>query len=226
MVNLYVKTFFVSFIIFSLGIILGINIESFIVSDFAGQTNQVENSMQEMELEMLYFQSIKQNDSCSFLNEIVRRTNINLDKLSEELSQYSKEKMLFTRNDVDELKRRYTLLLIKNWLLQEKIKEQCGTNTISVLYFYDTKNCEDCLIQGKVLSLFKYSLKEKIMIFPIDINIDSSMVKILIEKYNITVRPSLEVDEIVYKGILTKDELKTILCSKLDENNKQTCYDI
>lgn len=220
MVNLYFKTFIVSFIIFILGIFIGLNIEKYVASDVTEQTKQIENSIQEMELEMLYFQNIEQAESCGFLNEVVRRTNINLDELSLQLSHYSEEKILFTRNEAKGLKRKYTFLLIKDWLLQEKIKKDCGTKTISILYFYDTEECDDCLIQGQVLSLFKEKLKEKLMIFPIDRNIETSMIGVLIKKFNINIVPSLVINGNVYVGIQSKDQLKKILCEKLD---KETC---
>lgn len=223
MVNLYLKTFVVSLVIFVLGIFIGLNMERFVASDVADQTQQIENSIQEMELEMLYFQGVEQRESCDFLNEIVRRTNINLDELSLQLSHYSEEKILFTRSNVKELKRKYTFLLIKDWLLQEKIKKDCGTDTVSILYFYDTEDCGDCLVQGNVLSLFKSSLKEKIMIFPIDVNVESSMVGILLHKYNISSRPALEIEGKVYKGIQSKDEIKKIICGKLKEKDKEIC---
>lgn len=226
MVNLYLKTFLVSFFIFIIGIFIGLNIEKYVASDVSEQTKQIENSIQEMELEMLYFQGIEQKESCDFLNEIVRRTNINLDELSNQISRYSEEKILFTRGDARELKRKYTFLLIKDWLLQEKIKKDCGTDTISVLYFYDTEDCYDCLIQGNVLSLFKENLKEKLMIFPIDVGIESSMVDVLSVKYAVTSRPALVVDGEIYRGIQSKDELKNIFCEKLVGEEKEVCNSI
>jgi len=105
--------------------------------------------------------------------------------------------------------------LIKDWILQGKIRQDCGTNSVSVLYFYDTKNCDDCIIQGNILSILKSSFKEKLMVFPLDKNINLTMLRILMNRYNITKIPSVVINDEVYSGIVSEKDLKKILCSGL-----------
>lgn len=217
MVNLYIKALLISIVIFVSGLFVGLFIERFFVSDLATRTSFIENSVQEIELEMLYFQGLDEAFSCDFLNEIVRKTNNNLDMLAGQLLGYSEKNILFTGIEIKNIKSRYTFLLVKDWLLQERIKKSCGTNTVTILYFYDTEGCDDCVIQGNILTILKNSFKERVMVFPLDVRIGVTMVDILMNRFNITSTPALVIDETVYSGITTKEQLKDIICSKLTE---------
>lgn len=221
--NIYVKAFFLSLGIFLIGLFVGINIENFIRSDLVARASDIESSIQEIELEMLYFQGLNASYSCDFLNEIVRKTNNNLDSLSEKLANYPESNVLFGSSEVKAIKRKYTFLLIKDWLLQERIKVNCGTKSVSVLYFYKTENCDDCIIQGNILSSLKNSFKEKLMIFPLDVKVQLSMIEILMNRFNITSTPSLVIEEKVYKEIVSKNELKNIICEIFKEENLPLC---
>lgn len=221
--NIYVKAFFLSLGIFLVGLFIGMNIENFIRSDLIARASDIESSIQEIELEMLYFQGLNANYSCDFLNEIVRKTNNNLDSLSAQLVNYPESNVLFGGAEAKRIKSKYTFLLIKDWLLQERIKTNCGTKSVSVLYFYKTIDCDDCIVQGDVLSSLKSSFKEKLMIFPLDIRVQLSMMEILMRRYNITSTPSLVMEEKVYRGIVSKDGIKNIICEIFKEENLTEC---
>jgi len=216
--NIYLKAFLLSLSIFLIGLFIGIGLETYLASSWLNKASEIESSVQEMELEMLYFQNLNESYSCDFLTEIVRKTNNNLDVLAGQLSQYSEGNIIFTRQDIEGLKRRYTSLLIKDWMLQERIKRNCGTKIFTILYFYDREGCDNCLIQGNVLSSLKYSFTEKLMIFPIDIKVENSMKDVLLKRFNITIMPSLVIDEKVYSGINSKSTLNNMICSYLKEN--------
>jgi len=216
--NIYTKAFLISAGIFIIGIFIGMNVEKFVASDFISRTRYVEESVQEIELEMLYFQGLNETYSCNFLGEIVRRTNNNLDELSGQLSRYSETNVLFGGTDVENLKKRYTSLLIKDWILQERIKKMCGDKTVTILYFYDRRGCDDCIIQGNILSILKNSFREKIMIFPLDRRVDLSMIGVLMSRFNVTTVPSIVIEEKTYSGIVVGEKLERIACSILNEN--------
>jgi len=221
--NIYIKAFFLSLGIFLVGLFVGINIENFIRSDLIVRASDIESSIQEIELEMLYFQGLNASYSCDFLNEIVRKTNNNLDSLSDQLANYPESNILFGSSEAKRIKRKYSFLLIKDWLLQERIKAGCGTKAVSILYFYKTVNCGDCIIQGDILSGLKNSFKEKLMIFPLDVNVELSMIEILMSRFGITSTPSLVIDDEVHGKIVSKDELKNIICEIFEQENLTAC---
>ena len=215
--NLYLKTLIITIIVFSFGIFIVLNIEGMFLSVFLLVMSSIENDVRNMELEMLYFQEMSGNESCVFLNEMVRRTNNKLDELSSELLSYREDNIIFTKSKITNLKQTYTYFLIKDWILQEKVKDECETDTVSVLYFYKIDECDKCIIQGDILSLLKDKFKNKLMIFPLDINVDLGMMKVLMSNFNVTTVPSLVIDGEVYTDVTKRNALEYTICSKISD---------
>src|SRR2546428_10635545 len=185
MVNIFLKAFVISLFLFAIGIAVGIGIEQVNTFGFAVKTSSIEDSIQQIELEMLYFQTLNSSNSCDFLNSVLVKTNNNLDLLSGQLEKYSDKNVIFSENVLD-VKAKYSNLLIKSWLLQEKIKSMCNSQVTTILYFYNPLNCGDCQVQGNVLSVLKNSFKERLMVYPLDVRLDVDMIKILMNRYNTT----------------------------------------
>jgi hypothetical protein len=210
--KIYIEAFFISLAIFIAGLLIGYYLEKSSVSEIEERTKEIERSIRQAELEMLYFQTINASD-CATLNEVVRRININLDELATKLASFSEDALL--SKSLEELKEEYTYLLIKNWILVEKMKESCKSQIATILYFYKRKNCDDCLVQGNILSALKLKYKEKLMIFPLDSEVKVEMVKILMGKYNITSFPSIVVLGKKYEGIVSKEEVEKLILQQL-----------
>lgn len=213
--NVYIKAFLITVVVFLLGLFVGLNIERFVLSDLEKKSASVESSIRDIELELLYFQGLNETDSCTFLKEVVRSTNNQLDVMADQLSSYVGNDILFTAGQVADVKATYTSLLIKGWILQERIKKECSSGGVSVLYFYSTNSCDDCVLQGDVLMLLKDTFKDKLMVFPLDVAVDSNMVGILMSKYGVKSEPSIVINGRLYSGIMQKDRLKSIICSSL-----------
>lgn len=216
--GIYAKAFFISVGIFFSGLLIGLYLERSTTISLSSKTSNIESTVQEIELEILYFQGLNESSSCNFLNEIIRKTNNNLDDLADQLSRYSEKDIILTRDDLESLKKRYSFLLIKDWLLQERIKSDCGSRSASILYFYDREGCIDCIVQGNILTSLKNSFKEKVMIFPLDIRVQLSMIDILRERFNVTKTPSLVIENKLYEGIVSKEIIKQNICNVLDAN--------
>lgn len=215
--NIYMVSLVITVVIFILGLLVGFSIERFLLANLENRASVIETSIQEIELELLYFQSLDIEDSCSFLKEIARKTNNKLDIFANQLSGYSKDRILFTRGEVSEIKTKYTLLLVKDWILQEKIRSDCNASVVSVLYFYSTDSCDECILQGDILTILKESLRDKLMVFPLDTEIEYDMIDILMTQFNITYMPSLVIDGVTYDGIMSKGQLTEIICEKLPD---------
>jgi len=212
--KIYAKALIISLVVFLGGIAVGFGIENFLASDITAKITDIETSIQETEIEMLYFQTLSNTTSCNFLNSVLVRTNNNLDKLAEQLISYSESNLIFTRSDIKTLKERYTLLLMKSWILQETIKKNCDSKVFIILYFYSTKDCDDCVVQGNVLSTIKDIFKSDVMIYPFDVNVDVSMVRIIMDKYNITTTPSIVAENNVYSNnIISMNDFKKMICT-------------
>ena len=112
-------------------------------------------------------------------------------------------------DEVSYLKKYYSLLQIKDYLLAKKISERCGVESAFVLYFYTTaENCSLCQNEGLVLT----SLHEKypeLRVYSFDYSIDVSAVKALLSIYKIkdTELPAVVLDDELLTGFHGFDEL-------------------
>src|SRR3989339_1989611 len=111
---------------------------------------------------------------------------------------------------VSYLKKYYSLLEIKDYLLTKKISERCKTKSAFILYFYTTaENCSECEKQGLALSALRDKYPE-LRVYSFDYSIDLSAVKAMLQIYKIedTKLPALVIDEDVLTGFHSIDELE------------------
>lgn len=119
---------------------------------------------------------------------------------------------------VSYLKKYYSLLEIKDYLLSKKISERCKKKSAFILYFYTTaENCRECEKQGLALSALRGKYPE-LRVYSFDYGIDLSAVKSLLQIYKIedTKLPALVIDDELLTGFRGMDELE----SKIKESFK------
>ena len=212
--NIYIKALIITLIVFSLGVYIGLEIGKTKMNEIQTGVNDLKSSIEEVELEFLFLDTMGNTEiSCNYFNEEAKRLGDIAGKLGKEVEIYENSKKL-DESSFSELKKEYTLILIKNWLTIEKIKKSCEGDYVTVLYFYSNTNCNKCEDQGIILSYYKEKLNKKLQVFAIDGDLNLNLVRALKESYNITEYPTLIVDNEVHKGYFDKEEVKEILCSK------------
>lgn len=78
------------------------------------------------------------------------------------------------------LKKYYSLLEIKDYMLMQRIAEKCRKTPVSIIYFYSTeKDCPDCERQGYVLTHLRETYPE-LRVYSFDYTMDLSAVKTLV----------------------------------------------
>ncbi|HWB33862.1 MAG TPA: hypothetical protein VG753_00865 [Candidatus Paceibacterota bacterium] len=118
------------------------------------------------------------NTDCETLAEHPVLTD-ELNSLAEQLS-YAESKLGSTNSDVISLKKQYSLLEIKDYLLMQQIAQKCGTKPISILYFYsNTGDCPDCSRAGDVLTYLRQTYPD-LRVYSFDYNLDLSALQTLI----------------------------------------------
>ena len=123
------------------------------------------------------------------------------------------EDNLGEEDTVSYLKKYYSLLQIKDYLLTKKISERCKTKAAFILYFYTTKeNCSECEREGLVLSALREKYPE-LRVYSFDYSIDLSAVRSMLQIYKIedTKLPALVVDDDVLTGFREIEELESII---------------
>ncbi len=137
--------------------------------------------------------------------------------LSSELGELE-NKLAYTENqrghndpEVVTLKKYYSLLQIKDYLLMQKISEKCKKTPLSIIYFYSGDKCEDCERQGFVLTHLRETYPE-LRVYSFDYDIDVSAVKTLISISKVRNElPAIFVKDRVYYGFQSVENLEKIV---------------
>lgn len=126
------------------------------------------------------------------------------------------------------LKKYYSILEIKHWLLLKKVAKDCKTNVVSIVYFYgDKKNCSSCEDQGYILT----TLREKypfLRVYSFDYNLALAPLDTIKSIYRLKPDlPIVVVNDDEFYGLKSKEELEEILSqyinlAKLEEQKATT----
>jgi len=144
--------------------------------------------------------------------------DLGINALSSELGELE-AKLSYTESsrgaddsEVQILKKYYSLLEIKDYLLMNKISEKCKKYPISIIYFYSTNNdCSDCEKEGYVLTKLR-EIYPELRIYSFDYNLDLSAVRTLIAINKIENKlPALIVKEKIYYGFQSVEDLEKII---------------
>lgn len=132
-------------------------------------------------------------------------------ELGDKLS-YTEESRGSNDAEVINLKKYYSLLEIKDYLLGQKIYERCGKKVLSIIYFYSNKgNCPDCEKEGFVLTKLRADYPD-LKIYSFDYDLDLSAIKAIVSIYKIKNNlPALLVNDNLHYGFQSIDDIKTII---------------
>lgn len=135
-----------------------------------------------------------------------------LNSLSAKLS-YMESTLGDTNPDVISLKKYYSLLQIKDYLLVAQVNQKCGTQPITIIYFYSNKDgeCDDCVKEGYVLTKLREDYPE-LRIYAFDYNLDLSAVKTMKSIQGVQNKfPALVIWDEPYYGFKTADDIEKII---------------
>lgn len=153
----------------------------------------------------------------SLLSDLSCEQDDGSENLSAELNDLASkisysESNLKGNSDITELKRYYSILEIKDYLLTKKINQKCGGKLTPILYFYTTaNNCTECTKQGFVLTELRAKYPT-LRVYSFDYNLDLSALKALIRVYKIddTKLPALVINDHTVTGFKTIEDIEKI----------------
>ena len=190
----YIISFFITLLIFA---------SIFGLSDFL--TNKKLASLKSLQ-DNISLDILSSETQFSLLSDLSCK-NVDQSVLSQELNSFS-EKIQYAEDnfqntdDLATLKKYYSLLEIKDYLLMQSINTRCGLKNFSVLYFYTTSdNCSECTKQGYVLTDLRNKYPN-LRVYSFDYNIDLSAVRSLIAIYKVkdTELPALVINDNLVTG--------------------------
>jgi hypothetical protein len=119
-----------------------------------------------------------------------------------------------TDADVLYLKKYYTLLEVKDFLLSKQFVAKCGQakKPVSIIYFYSNAgDCSDCEKEGFVLTRLKEKYPD-LRVYSFDYNLDLSAVDSMKRIYKITSSlPALVIEDKTYIGFKSVEDLEKLL---------------
>jgi len=220
--KIYIVAAILSLILYMAGVVTGIFTERHVSSstlkeiEFLKQTMKyLQRDMENAQLQQLYISTIGGEEACSFLISSISQLEFELtdfwDKLPKRLEEF--EKYEKTTESYQELKNDYTLVLLRTWMLSSDLREKCNKDVVPILYFY-SKDCDECIDFGATLDRVKSDEETKgkdVMIFTVDMYMNTPIVNIIKDTYNITYAPSIIINKDVYKGVMSYDEIEKII---------------
>jgi len=207
----YLTVFALVSLVFLLGIFFGQAITKAKMSDFARAQNEFRRYLLSLELQ----------------TELASKHICNIDvfeltKEKTELGQkieFLEKRLGKTNKEILGLKEDYSLLSIRQWLLLEKVRKECGGKFVIILYFYSNeKNTSVCEAQGYILDYLYRKYPENVVIYAFDTDLDNPALNTLKIIYQIEEVPSLVIDEKLYPGLQKKDKLESIILEKLQSS--------
>ena len=212
MVSVFTKAFVLTAVVFAVGLFVGIWLDNSRVQDFSEAIGRQDISFNDARLQNLYYQTFS-NDSefCDAASKSNLDFSYKIYSEGKELEKF--EKVNRFASQIIQEKKRYALLQIQFWLNSVYLKEKCGKNYTTLLYFYshyDESLGNDQNIQGQIiLDFINRCGPEKFLSMPLPIDLDMGMVNLLKEKYGITKAPAILINEkILLEGLQSKDELE------------------
>ena len=131
-----------------------------------------------------------------------------LNSLGEKLD-YSEKKLGSNNQDFINLKKQYSLLEIKDYLLTKKLKD-CPNRPTAILYFYKD-NCPDCDKEGYVLTYLRGEYP-KLRVYSFDYNLDLSALKTMASIYGIKdTFPTIVIKNKSYSGFKSIEDIKALI---------------
>ncbi|MEM2121686.1 MAG: hypothetical protein QXU20_03475, partial [Candidatus Woesearchaeota archaeon] len=178
------------------------------------KTELQEIDLIDLQLQYDYLNKILgENDNCEVMKIALESAVKRLGESLSKIEKYGEETTTKTE-DYFRIKKKYLLDNIRYWNIAEEAKQYCNLSILSILYFY-TDPCPNCPNQGVILSYYKNVYGDSLLVFPLDASIqDIGILKMIILKYNITEFPSLVINNKVYSGVVSKEELKEIICKE------------
>ena len=200
------KKYFFSFVITAI-----IFASALFLSNYFGQKKiaEIRNIQDKISIDILSSEtqfSLLEESSCKDLGTGTLSTE--LGNLEDKLT-YTESQRGHTDPEVLILKKYYSLLEIKDYLLMNKISQKCKKTPLSIIYFYSTdNNCPDCEKEGYVLTHLRETYPE-LRVYSFDYNIDLSAVKTLISINKVQNKlPAIIVKDNIYYGFQSLEDME------------------
>lgn len=120
-------------------------------------------------------------------------------------------------SDILYLKKYYSLLQIKDYILSKKLTEKCATKKpVFIIYFYSNSgNCSECSKEGYVLTFLKEKYPD-LRVYAFDYDLPMSAIDSMKKIYKIpNTLPAIVIEDKTYTGYKSLEDLEKLLPKRL-----------
>lgn len=210
--RLYVIAFVISAFVFVAGILAGMQLTRSVNDELQNELNALKYRTSELELLSL----IGTENNSLVLCEFYETQLSSFDKATSDFGaklDFLEKSRGRSDSAVQELKREFSLMELRDFLFVEKVKKaSCPNLKINtILFFYTNVGCPECTLQGEVGPPLKSENPSRIMIYAFDKDIGSPAVEALMKIYGVTEMPSLVINGKTFAGYRSKNEIEALL---------------
>ncbi len=204
--NKYVASFAVATLLLIIGIFVGNHIAETKISNIKQMESDMQFDIMSMEIQDLLF---TQNPCYAIpiqLEEGLKDTSLKISFMEDQLGKADER--------VINLKKDYSLLQIKHYIIMNTRKEKCGLNYGTILFFYSNKKekIADSEKQGYVLDSIRRQYQvENVKIYSLDMDLDLYVIDELAGFYDISDIPAMVINNRTFIGFKSRDEVERVL---------------
>lgn len=135
---------------------------------------------------------------------------------------FAEERLGAKDEQVLQLKKYYSLLQVKDFLLNKKMSAKCGVKPITILYFYSNEgDCEKCSTEGYVLTHLRETYPE-VRVYSFDYHLAFPVIETLKTMYSLKGEfPILILNEKVTYGFKEEQEIVDAIPALKELQKKQ-----
>ncbi|MFH1511334.1 MAG: hypothetical protein ABIF10_06590 [Candidatus Woesearchaeota archaeon] len=218
----YLVALLLTLCFFTIGILLGNAISNERIRYVQDQSLIQRLNYESLQTQYMYVGLFEEQKSCPAVEETFKSNIETLEKTRLRLEEYIKNEK-FSEATFSLLKREYTIAQLRYWLLAKSTKETCDRDLATILYFYSTEDeCPNCHSQEMVLTYLKKKFQDRLLIFSLDANYqEEPMINILKNVYQVKRYPTIVIDEKVYSGLTTREQVLRAICSLYNEPHEE-----
>lgn len=207
------KALVLTIVVFLLGVFLGFALERNRIGNIEREFQRIDLQWNDAKLQTLYYQNIEPR----FCDSAIRENLEFADRVYKEgLKIEGYDKASFLTSDLELEKKKYALLKVEFWLNSIVLKEKCKAEYVNLVYFFANDPGFDIEADQNAQSEILKDLKEKygknLMMIPLPIDMDISMINIMKGTYTISKTPTILINERAkLEGLQSFDELNGLI---------------
>lgn len=210
----HIRRYIMAFILSAMIFLSGFLVSNFLTSKKLESLSNIENniSLNILSLETQF--EILKEAPCETENNTL---------LTKEISELADKLSILENNGenkdrIADAKKRYSLLLVKDYLLSQRLSQECGFKPTFVIYFYkNAEDCPDCIKTGAALSALRAKY-ERLRVYAFDYNLDLPIIKTLASVYNVEPNlPAVVINKKTYYGLINVEQIDALLPKEIKE---------